>query len=186
MNKTLKLLVVLAAAAVLAGCAGNSHNSADVNFARNMIPHHAQAVQMSELAPAGAQSEAVKTLATRIKNAQQPEIDQMNSWLRDWDEPEVDAEAAMQEHMGHAGHSMAGMEGMLSQDQMDALEAAKGAEFDKLFLQGMISHHEGAIAMARSVEKDGKSDDTKELAKSIISSQQSEIDEMNRLLGQYS
>ncbi|HMR22298.1 MAG TPA: DUF305 domain-containing protein [Micropruina sp.] len=141
-------------------------------FAQMMIPHHEQAVVMSDamLAKPGISAE-VTTLATQIKNAQQPEIDQMRGWLKAW---------GAAEHGDHHGHT--GMDGMLTEQELAALKDAQGAQAEKLFLTGMIRHHEGAVAMAKEVQANGADPDVRELADAIITSQQAEIDQMKRLL----
>ena len=141
-------------------------------FAQMMIPHHEQAVVMSEamLAKKGISAE-VTTLATQIKNAQQPEIDQMKNWLKAW---------GASDHGNHSGHT--GMDGMLTPAELDALRTAQGAEAEKLFLTGMVKHHEGAVAMAKQVRADGSAPAVRTLADAIISSQQAEIDQMKKLL----
>ena len=141
-------------------------------FTQMMIPHHEQAVTMSDLIVAKQGIAAdVTSLATAIKGAQQPEIDQMRSWLKAWGAAEGG------EHSGHAG-----MGGMLSQQQLDAIRNARGVEAEKLFLAGMIGHHEGAVTMAKQVEANGTNADVMKLATAIISSQQAEIDQMKTML----
>lgn len=181
-----KLLVLLALAVTfVAGCGSDDdpalegtagetdHNAADVAFAQGMIPHHQQAIEMSDLALAQAQRGEVKDLARRIKAAQQPEIDQMKGWLSDWGE-----EADGGHGGGHGGDSM----GMMSEEEMGRLKEARGAEFDRLFLEGMIRHHEGAVGMANTELAQGKFADAKDLARKIIDTQRAEIEEMRRLL----
>ena len=150
------------------------HNSADTLFTQSMIPHHAQAVEMSAMM-LGKQgvNPAVTELATKIKAAQGPEIDQMNGWLKGWNEP-----TAMAGH-GEAGHSMSGM---MSDDDLKALDAAQGKEADKLFLTQMIAHHEGAVQMAKAEIADGQNSDAVKLAQGIVTAQESEIKEMKELL----
>ncbi|MFN2556663.1 MAG: DUF305 domain-containing protein [Nitriliruptorales bacterium] len=146
------------------------HNEADVAFAQGMIPHHQQAIEMSDLALSQASSPEVKDLASRIKSAQQPEIDQMTAWLEDW---------RQQVHAEHGGH---GGSGMLSEAEMAQLRQASGPTFDRLFLEGMIRHHEGAVGMAQEELDKGQFREATELARHIIDSQQAEISEMRRLL----
>lgn len=150
------------------------HNSADTLFTQSMIPHHAQAVEMSGmmLGKRGV-NPAVTELATKIKAAQGPEIEQMNGWLKGWNEP-----TAMAGH-GEAGHSMAGM---MSDDDLKALDAAQGKEADRLFLTQMIAHHEGAVQMAKAEIADGQNSDAVKLAREIVTAQESEIKEMKELL----
>ncbi len=153
-------------------------NEADVTFAQNMIPHHEQAVEMATIAldPAREASDAVKDLATRVQGAQDPEIQLMTGWLAAWGQDR----AHSMDGMDHS--SMDGMEGMMSADDMEALERATGAEFDKMWMTMMIEHHRGAIAMANTQASDGQNADAKELAARIVSAQEAEIAEMERLL----
>ncbi len=157
------------------------HNDADLMFAEHMIPHHQQAVEMSDvvLAKQGVDPR-VTDLATRIKAAQGPEIEQMQGWLRQWGKP------AMPPMTANEGHTMDGMSGdamgMMSGEQMTALKNADGAEASKLFLTGMITHHEGAIVMAQTEIKDGTFAPAVELARSIATTQQQEIDTMKGIL----
>lgn len=177
---TRRLIPLLAAAVLaLAGCGSQSdtdagHNDADVAFAQQMIPHHQQAVEMAEMAldPAREASEPVRDLAGRIGDAQQPEIETMQGWLEDWDAKAED----------HSDHDMGGMTGMMSDDQMSALAAATGTDFDRMWLQMMIEHHEGAVEMAETEVADGQDSQAKALARAIIDAQRAEITEMTRLL----
>lgn len=148
----------------------DEHNDADVAFVREMIPHHEQAVEMAQLAATQAGSTEVLELAARIETAQQPAIDKMKAWLETWDEA-----APMTED--HSGRSM-------SADDMATLEAAKGAEFDRIFLEMMIEHHRGAISRAEAEVAAGTFDDAVRLAQSIIEDQESEVVQMERLLEQ--
>jgi len=147
---------------------------ADVMFAQMMIPHHEQAIEMSDLilAEDGVSPEVVE-LAEQITAAQGPEIEQMESWLEEWGVPAMRGD-------GHG--AMGGMGGMLSEAEMDALEAADGAEAERLFLEGMIEHHEGAIAMAEQHQENGENAEALELTASIIVSQTAEIEQMQQLL----
>ncbi len=161
------------------------HNAQDVTFAQEMIPHHAQAVEMSDLAPAQAESPAVKDLAVRIKAAQGPEIEKMKGWLSSWGEKTSADDMAGMAGMDHSSGGMAGMEGMgmMTDAQMKELKAATGPEFDKMFLTMMIGHHEGAVTMARAELDKGMHQPAKQLAQAITDSQQKEIAEMKGLLG---
>lgn len=180
---TRRLFPLLAAAVLaLAGCGSQSdtdagHNDADVSFAQQMIPHHQQAVEMAEMAldPAREASEPVRDLAGRIGDAQQPEIDTMQGWLEDWD-------AKAEDHSDHDMGSMGGMSGMMSDDQMSALAAATGADFDRMWLEMMIEHHQGAVEMAETEIADGQAAEAKELARDIVDAQKAEITEMQGLL----
>lgn len=176
-------------ALVLAGCSSSSedankdHNDQDVTFAQNMIPHHAQAIEMAQLASTRALKPEVKQLATQIQAAQQPEIDTLNGWLRSWGESEVSGNGSSMGGMAGMDHGSSGGMGMMSDDVMNRLESLNGAEFDRLFLQSMIEHHTGAIEMAKTQQEKGKYEPAKTMASNIIATQQAEIDEMNRLFG---
>ncbi len=149
---------------------GAGHNAADAMFAQMMMPHHAQAVEMSDIMLAKSGLDAkVTTLAENIKSAQGPEIATMTSWLNAWGEPTTMT----------GDHGMAGM--MTSAD-LDKLKAAQGTEAAKLFLTQMTAHHEGALEMAKAEVTDGKNTDAVTLAKSIVSSQETEIKDMKALL----
>ena len=149
--------------------------AADAMFAQMMIPHHEQAVEMSTLAETRASSPEIKELAAEIKAAQQPEIDLMTSWLQEWGIPVMSGMDAMDTHGGH------GMSGMLTQDQMQQLADASGPEFDRLFAEYMILHHEGAIEMAEPVV-DSKDPRVAALAAEIIATQAEEIAQMRAFL----
>ncbi|MGQ0773768.1 MAG: DUF305 domain-containing protein [Pseudonocardiales bacterium] len=193
------MLATAAATLVLAGCGGNTtgttspggpqppssvpqqvqdHNQADISFAQEMIPHHAQAIQMAQLAPDRAQSPQVKDLASRIEQAQGPEIETMTGWLRAWN-----AEVPPTGESGGAHGGGMGTGGMDHQ-QMQQLGQATGVEFDRLFLQMMIKHHEGAVETARTELENGQNPEAKQLAQQIIDTQQAEIEEMQALLPQ--
>ncbi|PBC60971.1 DUF305 domain-containing protein [Streptomyces sp. Tue6028] len=159
------------------------HNAQDVSFAQGMIPHHRQAVEMAALASHRAASAEVKDLAARIEKAQDPEIATMTGWLRSWGAkvPAADSAASMP-GMDHSGHS--GMSGMMSTKDMDALKAASGEEFDTMFLTMMVEHHKGAVEMAGTEKAKGRSGSATSMADDIITAQNAEITEMNKLLGQ--
>ncbi len=127
------------------------YTAADIHFMTGMIAHHAQAIKMARLAPANDASPSVRTLCDRIINAQTDDIRLMQMWLRDRRQPVPDPNpAGMTMMMDGMQHTML-MPGMLSEAQMTALAAAKGGEFDRLFLTGMIQHHRGAIAMVNEL-----------------------------------
>jgi uncharacterized protein (DUF305 family) len=198
MNRITRVLVVSAlAAATLSACTDNgghdmnnmsrtspgtattppsetpvagAHNAADVTFATDMIPHHAQAITMAEMVPSRASSQKVKDLAAQIQAAQDPEITQMSGWLKSWGEP-VPAATGMQ-------HG----DGMMSMDEMGQLETGSGAAFDKMWLQMMIDHHKGAIEMANTELTAGSDPEAKKLAQAIIEGQGHEIATMTALL----
>lgn len=155
-------------------------NETDVAFAQGMIPHHSQAVEMAELATTNGASPEVAALAAEIQGAQQPEIDLMTQWLNDWDQPVPDTSMDMDGMHEMAGGMM--MSGMVSSADMGRLRDAQGAEFDRLFLEFMVMHHEGAIQMAQQELDEGKNPEALQLAQTIIDTQQAEIDRMNELL----
>ncbi|WP_380161919.1 DUF305 domain-containing protein [Kineococcus sp. R86509] len=174
------------------------HNDQDVMFAQQMIVHHQGAVEMAQMATTQASSQEVKTLAASIESAQAPEIEEMTSWLTAWDEP-VTADSSMG-NMDHSsdpamtsstmtGSSMtdssmggSSMPGMMSEEQMTQLQNAIGADFDRMFLQMMTEHHEGAVTMAQTEQQQGQNPQAMELADSIVTSQTAEIDQMNQML----
>jgi uncharacterized protein (DUF305 family) len=150
-------------------------NDADVAFARDMIPHHRQAIAMAELARGRAGDPRVLDLAARIQAAQDPEIETMTGWLQD-----RGADGGhMDDGMGGVDH---GEGGMMSEGDMRALVAATGPEFDRLFLTGMIAHHRGAVQMAVEEAANGRNAEALALAQSIRDSQNAEIAEMQQLL----
>jgi uncharacterized protein (DUF305 family) len=218
--------------------ATEAHNQADAMFTQHMIPHHQQAIEMSDML-LGKQGidPRVLDLAKQIKAAQAPEIEQMQTWLTQWGMPTMPMMPGM-DMPGHSGMpsasgtpsesgaptrsmmpgmpgmsdmpgmpsasttpsetgtppgqsmmpgmpgmgGMPGMDGMMSDEDMAALQNARGVEAAKLYLTQMVKHHQGAIAMAQNEIKDGQYPDTIALAHSIVTSQQQEIDTMNKIL----
>ena len=161
-----------------------AHNDADVMFAQMMIPHHSQAIEMSDmlLAKEGIPEE-VTALAEQIKAAQGPEITQLESWLEQWGEPTDMPGMDMDEGMdGMEGMEGMEMEGMMSEEDMQALSDAQGTDAARLFLEQMIAHHEGAVDMAQTEIEDGQFPDAVEMARTIVDTQQQEIDTMRQLL----
>jgi uncharacterized protein (DUF305 family) len=142
--------------------------SVDRMFAQMMIPHHEQAVEMSELAKTRSNNPEVLALAQQIHDAQAPEIELMQSWLAG--EGAVDM----------MDHNM-GMDGMLDEADMVRLEAATGTQFDKLFLEGMIAHHEGALQMTELI-LDSNNAEVKALGENIVAGQTAEIATMKAML----
>ncbi len=158
------------AAFFLTGCVSSNNVATDFSgndlmFASMMVPHHQQAIEMSDLALQKSKDPEVIDLAQAIKSAQDPEIAEMKSW------GDLDAKS----HMGHT------MDGMLSDDEMLALRNASEAEFDQLFLEGMIKHHQGAIEMAEMVV-DSRNARAAKLGKAIIETQKAEIAKMREML----
>jgi uncharacterized protein (DUF305 family) len=153
----------------------------------DMIGHHAQAVQMSRMAPSHGAGAGVQTLAARIINAQLDEIFNMQQWLADRQKPwpHVDATGAMHGGAGHESHHGGMMAGMLTETQMRQLDAARGAEFDRLFLTFMIQHHKGAVAMVKELLSGGgaaHNDTVFRLAGDINVDQTTEIARMEKML----
>lgn len=167
-------------------------NEADLTFVRDMIVHHAQALEMVELVPDRASAERVMGIADRIGDTQGPEIDMMNRWLEQHGQPRVDPSAPAQGHGGHGGHEgdhdgdhdggHAGMPGMATPEQLDALRAASGTRFDTLFLQLMIAHHEGALTMVEQVRTTGANVRVQEIADDVAVTQADEIHRMRGML----
>jgi uncharacterized protein (DUF305 family) len=194
--RVLTAMVAMAAALVLSSCsspatdghadhphaddpvitgapAGN--NADDVAFATNMIPHHQQAVDLSAMVPDRSANAELIALAKQIAAAQQPEIEIMKVFLVQWNEnPDTNS--------GHAGHGTT-MAGMVDTATMTKLESLNGVEFDKLWLESMISHHQGAIDMANAEIANGDNVDAKTLAKNIVATQGTEIGQMKQMLG---
>jgi len=150
-------------------------NMADSMFAMMMIPHHEQAVEMSDMILAKSDvDQRVLDLAQQIKDAQQPEIETMQGWLAEWGVSSDDMDMGEMEHGG----------GMMSDEDMAALESASGAEAAPLFLEQMIAHHQGAIEMAETELANGKNADALALAQAVVDTQSAEIETMQDLLGQ--
>jgi uncharacterized protein (DUF305 family) len=160
--------------------AESAHNAEDISFAQQMIPHHAQAVEMAKLVPSrGAQPE-VLDLALRVQKAQDPEIQQLTAMLTKWGTAPTSAPGTPD--MDHGAHGSGGSGGMMTAEEMKQLEGVKGAEFDRMWMQMMIKHHEGAVEMARTELSKGSSNEAKALAQKIIDAQQAEITTMQGLL----
>jgi uncharacterized protein (DUF305 family) len=165
------------------------HNAADVTFASEMLQHHAQALSMVDLTLERPLDREVQELAEQVRSVQGPEIETFSEWLTDWDEPIPET---MRDHsnaghdMQHMGESMEGvdtsMPGMMSAEEMTALEEASDSEFQSMWLEMMIEHHEGAVEMARTETEDGQFEPAVELAGEIVDTQTAEIETMQRLL----
>ena len=169
-----------------AGSASADHNAADVSFAQDMIPHHQQALVMSDVAIDGAQTQELQDLAKRIKAAQTPEIDQMAGWLESWGEPVPDSDSSGHMMMGGDTDTDTdyGMPGMMDAGQMQRIRGMMGGgmAFDRMWVLMMIRHHEGAIQMAKDEQANGQSADAIALAQSIEESQTAEIATMKQML----
>lgn len=144
--------------------------ASELMFAEMMVPHHEQAVEMSDLAPSRTQNAEILALAAKIKAGQEPEILLMEAWL-----PEDHG------HMSHDGH---GMDGMLTEQELEALKDSSGPEFEKLFLEGMIQHHEGALSMLNMLEG-SQNEEALALKEQIRVAQEAEIAQMKALLENY-
>lgn len=144
-------------------------NEADRKYVAMMIVHHEQALAMTRFAPDRAENATVKGLADRIRFSQEPEIGAMKQWQR-----------AHGEIGSHGDHGS--MPGMATQEQLNALGAARGKDFDRMFLQLMIVHHEGALKMATDALGAGSNLQVEEMANDVIASQSDEINRMKALL----
>ena len=161
------------------------YNEADVTFMQGMIPHHAQAVLMASWAPTHGAREDVRILCERILVAQSDEIAHMRNWLRDRGQTVPPADATAHKHvMNGVEHDML-MPGMLTPEEMLALDKARGPEWDRLFLAGMIKHHQGALKMVDDLfESYGalQDDDMFKFASDVYADQTTEIDFMQKML----
>ena len=150
--------------------AGENLSADDAMFLQMMIPHHQQAVIISEYALTNSKNEQIRKLAQQIKSDQSNVITQMKQWLTN-------------DGLGtDPGHSMAGRAGMLSDSQLDTLKTVKGVGFDRLFLENMIEHHLGALQMVVMIEN-SKVAALRDFAVAITTAQQSEIKQMQEILG---
>ena len=157
----------------------------DVEFMQGMIMHHAQAVEMTALIESHTENKELRLLGARISKSQSGEIEFMKRWLEARGEP---VSPPMHNMPGHdmSGHQML-MPGMLTPKQMDALRKAEGAEFDKLFLSGMIQHHGGALVMVKDLFDTAGAGQDAELfnfASDVDSGQRAEIRIMQTMLGE--
>jgi len=178
--------------------AATAHNDADVTFATEMIAHHKQALAMVDLTEGRTLNPAVQTLADDIRAAQTPEIQTMTGWLSSWGMPSPSASpsASASSGMGDMSGmpSMSGstgpmggmgsspMPGMMTDEEMTKLKNASDADFQKMWLEMMIKHHQGAVDMARTEQSDGQYQPAIDLAGQIIASQSKQIDTMRQLL----
>ena len=170
------------AAGDVAGSPAPAYTEADVAFIRGMLPHHAQALEMTALVPSRTASEAIRRLAERIEVSQTDEIAMMRRWLesRGLEAPE----AGMHPHHA-AGDEHALMPGMLTREELDRLAAASGPEFDRLFLEFMIRHHQGALVMVEELFSSpggGQAGEMFQIASEIAADQQIEIERMRAML----
>ncbi|WP_053203017.1 F510_1955 family glycosylhydrolase [Jiangella muralis] len=190
---TLPAAGIAVAGLLLAGCGGDSDdpgadasatapasaaNAADTDFARQMIEHHAQAIEMAALVPSDGVSAELTELAGAVEAVQQPEIDQLTAMLERWGEDPSPSSGG-----GHESHGGGSADGMMSAEDMDALGAATGAEFERMWLEMMIEHHRGAIAMAEAERAEGADAEALALAQAVVDAQEAEIAQMEAMLG---
>ncbi len=188
------VLVALFAALFLTSCSGSDEhtdahktdepvvsaqpagfNADDHAFATNMIPHHEQAIELAAMAPERSTDSEILALADKISATQQPEINALRVFLVQWNENPED-------NTSHGGGGHGAMAGMVDDATMARLQSLQGAEFDTLWLQSMISHHQGAIEMAKAEVANGQNDDIKRMAQTMIDAQQAEINQMKQML----
>lgn len=152
-------------------------NAADATYLTMMVAHHSQALDLAELVPERATDPQVRRLATSIDAGQGREIIVMADWLVDHGQPEptLESVAAMDEM---------GMPGMLTGDQVESLAATEGGAFDRRFLESMVQHHQGAVAMAERVLAEGEDVLVSEMAADVIAGQNAEIDRMRDLMAE--
>jgi uncharacterized protein (DUF305 family) len=153
------------------------HNEADTTFAQMMIPHHRQAIEMSDmvLAKEGVDTRVV-ALAEGIKAAQEPEIEDLTGFLQAWGEEEAGEGMMGNDAMGGQA------DGMMSAEDMGMMQDSEGADAGRLFLEQMIMHHTSAVEMAQAEVDSGQNPQAIELAGAIVAAQQAEITEMQDLL----
>ena len=159
-------------------------SQADIEFMQGMIMHHSQAVEMAALMSSHTDNKDLRLLGARISSSQSSEIKFMQRWLAARGEPTSMSMPGMPD-MDMSGHPMPLMPGMLSPVQMEALRKAKGAEFDHLFLTGMIQHHKGALTMVDELFKTagaGQTGDLFDFVTDVDSGQRAEIRIMESML----
>ena len=154
------------------------HSEADVQFVRDMLHHHAQALVMTGYVEERTTDSGIRLLAERMHISQEDEMGQLEKWLQTRGEPVRDPDAA------HDAHSL--MPGMLTAEELAALEAAEGEAFDELFLRSMIRHHEGALVMIADLfaRSDGAEPELGQLANHFDSDQRVEIARMSSMLAE--
>ncbi len=155
----------------------------DVQFMKHMIVHHAQAVEMTALIESHTQNKELRTLGERISRSQSDEMKFMKRWLEARGKPT--STAISESHATHTSSHQMLMPGMLTAKQMEALRKAKGEEFDRLFLSGMIQHHDGALVMVKDLFDTAGAGEDAELfnfATDVDSGQRAEIRIMEKML----
>jgi uncharacterized protein (DUF305 family) len=157
---------------------------ADVEFMQGMIMHHSQAVEMTALIPSHTENKHVRALGAKISSSQADEIRMMQRWLAARGQA-TSMEMPGMPGMDMSGHAMALMPGMLSPEQMEALRKARGEEFDRLFLGGMIQHHGGALVMVKDLYNNpgaGQDAEIFDFTTDVDNSQRAEIRIMQKIL----
>lgn len=199
-STSVRLLAALAALCLLVACGGGGgdaqtggraaeapvitgepagYNSADVTFASTMVPHHQQAIEMSNMALQRSTNPELIALANQTVATQQPEVNILNVFLVQWNEnPDIRTDP------GNVDEDTLepSVPGMVDDATIAKLESLRGPEFDKLWLQSMIGQHQGAIAMAKSEIADGKNVDAIAIAETIVAGQEAQIGQMTRML----
>jgi uncharacterized protein (DUF305 family) len=155
------------------------NDSPEAGFARDMMVHHAQAVEMAEIVRDKTESEEIRVLATDIALTQQAQIGQMQGWLAVWGLPATGTEPAMA-WMGHPTEGR--MPGMATPEEINRLRNATPDEADELFLRLMIPHHQAALGMSRAILQETDRPEVEELAGAILASQEAEISTMEDML----
>jgi uncharacterized protein (DUF305 family) len=185
------IAAVLLAVGVLTACGGSpehraasssanqtsepaDHNAADIAFARNMVPHHKQAVQMAQMVPTNTANQRIIALANQITVTQVPDMQAFTAWLMQRQDQDT--------HQAQ-GHDSRGMPGMVDPATMTRLQSLNGAEFDRLWLTTMIAHDRGAVALAQDELAHGRNADVMYLARTIIANEQAEINQMQQMQG---
>ncbi len=165
---------------------GDVVGTADVAFATEMIQHHAQALVLVDTTLGRELDPAVQEVMDGIRDDQTPEIETMSGWLTSWGEP---VPATVRDHANAHGDgasaddAMGDMPGMVSAPDLASLERARGPAYEKLLLELMLGHHEGAIEMARTEIADGVHQPAEDLARQVVTTQEREIATMEGLLG---
>lgn len=175
-------LAVFALAVLAAACGSNSSalNEADIEFLQAMIPHHQQAVEMAQLVEPATDRAELRELAGDVISTQSDEIEVMTSLLEDAGEDVPDADMA---GMDHGDEPMMG--GMMSDEQMEAMTGAEGVEFDVLWAESMIAHHQGAIEAAEAVIENGADGEVRAIADAVIEAQTAEIEQLTAWLDEW-
>lgn len=176
---------IVVVALAVAGCSGSDdapgHDAADVSFASQMVPHHEQALRMVDMTEGRSLSPGFAQLTEHIAAAQAPEITEMQGWLEDWGQPTASGSMMAGSHLMSGGHMMTGR-GMMSEGRLRRLGGSPSRAFEDMWLRMMIAHHQGAIEMARTEIATGEYPPALRLARSIITSQRAEIEQMREML----